>query len=203
MSSKVMDVISGIQSAAPIRKVHPNPRDRRMYGRPGVTIGQHLDEFVGFQDNHGRSFDQLTFSTLHGGAKAPMVLPPKPQAGEVGSPPGKKALMSPLDAGKVAPSQEKVDIDAYMDKLKFGHLDEVRKRMVKGPNPERKRKQRMRRRRRTRSRRPTLPTRPPRPRSSSTPSGRNLDSDLGLRLEVSGAIQTRSLYGSSVIFPTL
>ena len=128
MSSKVMDVISGIQSVAPIRKVHPSPRDRPIYGRPGVTMGQHLDDFRGFKDDHGRSFDQLIFSALHKGARASTDLP-KSQGDKVTTP-------KPVD-GKVAPSQEKTDMDAYMHKLKYGHLDEVRKRMVK---PERKRK---------------------------------------------------------------
>ncbi|KAF1938333.1 hypothetical protein EJ02DRAFT_469013 [Clathrospora elynae] len=75
MSTKLMDVISGTNHTAPVYKVPPNPRNRPMYGRPGMTIGQHLEEFADFKDDMGRSFYQLVCSTLHGGTK-PIMSPP-------------------------------------------------------------------------------------------------------------------------------
>jgi hypothetical protein len=66
MPNKIVDVISGIEDTAPTtHKPRPNPRDRPMYGRTGVTMGQHLDEFAEYKNSIGRSFDQLVYSTLH------------------------------------------------------------------------------------------------------------------------------------------
>jgi hypothetical protein len=143
MSFKVMDVVCGIKSTVPVRTARPSPRDRPMYGRPGITMGHHLDEFDDFKDDRGRSFDQLIFFTLHGAAKNSVSQPLRPKAGSRSSSQIKETIMPPpplLDAGKVASMQEKMEVDACMDKLKYGHLDQVHKCIVKEPTLELKRK---------------------------------------------------------------
>jgi hypothetical protein len=67
----------------------------------------------------------------------------RPQAEKVGSLQDMKALRLPStkpDAGKAIPYQEKMDIDGYVAKLNYSHLDKVRKRMVENPGLECKHK---------------------------------------------------------------
>jgi hypothetical protein len=123
-----MDIICGIKSTVQAHKARPNPRDRPMYG---------------FKDDRGRSFDQLIYFTLHGAAKNYVSQPLRPQAGSRSSSPIKETIMPPLpmlDAGKVASMPEPTEVDACMDKLKYGHLDQIHKCIVKAPTLELKRK---------------------------------------------------------------
>jgi hypothetical protein len=97
-----------------------------MYGRPGVTMGQHLDDFSDWKDDSGRSFDQLIFSILHGGDKASIAPNPRPQTGNVDYLQDIKALRPPPpkpDDKKGVPYQDNMDIDGSIAKLKYSHLD--------------------------------------------------------------------------------
>lgn len=64
MSSEAMDLIRGLKTNPPTGTALLKPRDQPMYGREGVTMGQHLDEFDEFRDEQGRSFDELVYAML-------------------------------------------------------------------------------------------------------------------------------------------
>jgi hypothetical protein len=133
MPRKVMDVISDMRDTTPTaRKAGPNPRDRPMYGRVGITMGQHLDEFAEYEDGMGRSFDQLVYNTLHRPDRKTALPRPQPQTGKDKSRNERKAgIRAPI----APPSEDKVDMDEYMHKLKYSHIYAAQRLMVERVEP--------------------------------------------------------------------
>ena len=121
MSSKVLNLIGGLKKGTPTSAAHRKLRDRLMYGRKGVTMGQHMDEFDDFRDEQGRSFDELVYFLLFNETKVLAQPPPKPPVSEAG-----------------LSQKGRLDADEYMNKLLHAHLPEIQKRIV--PNPDLKRK---------------------------------------------------------------
>ncbi|KAF1841573.1 uncharacterized protein K460DRAFT_409033 [Cucurbitaria berberidis CBS 394.84] len=132
MPSKVMNLIGEIKTSTSTGTVRRNPRGRPMYGRKGVTMGQHIDEFDDFRDEQGRSFDELVYFMLFDKTKVLMPPPPKPQVSKV----------MPSQTTKVDPSQKNnADVDDYLRRLRHAHRTDIQKRVVANPDLKRKREE--------------------------------------------------------------
>ncbi|KAA8614461.1 hypothetical protein PtrSN002B_003443 [Pyrenophora tritici-repentis] len=117
------DMPGEIKSKSPVREPPPNPRDQPMHGRPGYTVGQHLDEF---EDS---DFDEIVYTTLHRKLSTPGLTLP----------------VSKAHADKAASPQGKINVDDCMNNLqnrriKKLHTEELRKRIIQSSRQDQKKK---------------------------------------------------------------
>lgn len=151
MSSKVMDVIGGIRKK-PANRTRQDIRSRPMYGRKGVTVGQHLDEFDTFEDDNSRSFDELVHLLLFDeekkrtgasiksqGAPAPAETQVAPKPVQQQAVPKVRRVENPgQPAGRFA-SKEEQDYAAmeFLRRVEYRHLETIRRQMITAPVTER------------------------------------------------------------------
>ena len=155
-----MDVIGAIRKK-PANRTRQDIRSRPMYGRKGVTVGQHLDEFDTFEDDNGRSFDELVHLLLFDeekkrtgasiksqGAPAPVKsqVEPAPAGTQVAPKPVQQQAVPKvcrvenpgLPAGRFA-SKEEQDYAAmeFLRRVEYRHLETIRRQMITAPVTER------------------------------------------------------------------
>lgn len=89
MSLSILNMIGDIKSGRPVgivKQRRSTPRHQLMYGRRGVTMGQHLDDFDSYKDGEGRSFDHIMTEGLLADDNKAILPPPKPQVSKSAAP---------------------------------------------------------------------------------------------------------------------